>query len=153
IADVVTVLRDGRVVSTCPIARLDTDRLVALMFGGAPQKIAEGSGVSEKEANATDLVVEAEDLCFGAALFRVSVEIRCGEVVCVTGSVGSGRRELARCLAGVEQPSHGSVNIVGRRLRGVRDAVRHGIVFLPEDRKREGLLFELTVLDNIAIGK
>jgi monosaccharide-transporting ATPase len=152
IADDVTVLRDGRRVVTRPVAGLAADELVTLMLGRAPEELPAPVGQSAGEGD-RETVIEAHDLHLGRALQGVSVAARRGEIICVTGAIGSGRRELARCLAGVERPDRGSVLVGGRTPRGPRDAIRRGVVFLPEDRKREGLFLDLNVTDNICLGR
>ena len=98
-------------------------------------------------------MIEAHDVWRAPGLRGVSLRVRSGEVLCVTGAIGSGRRELGLVLAGVEPPDSGTVLVQGRVVRGPRDAIRRGVVFLPADRKREGLLLELTVLDNVMLGR
>jgi ABC-type sugar transport system ATPase subunit len=153
IAETVTVLRDGVVVGTHPCAALTSERLVELMLGRAP----ETADLRRAAATAAggDVVLRAERLAKLPALRGVDLEVRRGEIVCVTGAIGSGRRELARCIAGIEQPDDGRVHIsgTGRSPRSPRDALRHGIAFLPEDRKSEGLLLDLDLVDNIGVGR
>jgi ABC-type sugar transport system ATPase subunit len=153
IADEVTVLRDGRVVVTRPVAGLDAHNLTALMIGREPEEL-EARVVPQEAAGAErEVSLEAIDVHRAPALRGVSLRALRGEILCVTGAVGSGRRELARCLVGVERPDQGIVLVEGRPVAGPRDAIRHGVVFVPEDRKREGLLLELTVSDNVALGR
>ncbi len=153
IADDVTVLRDGRRVVTRPVAGLFTDELVTLMLGRAPEELPAPAGAQPAGEGRGETVIEAHDLHLRRALHGVSLAAHRGEIICVTGAIGSGRRELARCLAGVERPDRGSVLVSGRTPRGPRDAIRRGVVFLPEDRKREGLFLDLNVTDNICLGR
>jgi ABC-type sugar transport system ATPase subunit len=149
LADEVTVLRDGKRVTTTPVGSVDLDGLVQLMVGRELQAVAARSA---RERTPADPVLKATDVHVGRALAGVTLAISPGEILCVTGAIGSGRRELARCLAGVQRPDSGSVTSKDAELRSPRDAIKRGIVFLPDDRKREGLLLDLTVLDNLAIG-
>lgn len=153
IAETVTVLRDGVVVGTYPCERLTTEGLVELMLGRSPETL-EARGTSAA-ADQADVVMRAERLAKFPALRSVDLELRRGEILCVTGAIGSGRRELARCVAGIEHPDAGSIHVGGngRGPRSPRDALRHGIAFLPEDRKREGLLLDLDLIDNVGIGR
>jgi ABC-type sugar transport system ATPase subunit len=149
LADEVTVLRDGKRVTTCPVDSVDLDQLVHLMVGRAVEAVAERTRPERRPAAP---VLNATDLRVGTALAGVSLAIRPGEILCVTGAIGSGRRELARCLAGVQRPDAGTVTARDVQLRSPRDAIKRGIVFLPDDRKRDGLLLDLSVLDNLAVG-
>jgi ABC-type sugar transport system ATPase subunit len=153
VADEVTVLRDGRHVTSRPVAGLDARQLTALMIGREPEELEERvrSGTEGEERG--EVMLEGVDLHRAPGLRGVTLRVRSGEVVCVTGAVGSGRRELARCLAGAEKAESGVVVARGRAVSSPRDAVRSDVAFVPEDRKREGLLLELTVLDNVALGR
>lgn len=150
LVDSVTVMRDGCVVATQAIETVELDRLVELMFG----RSLEGEVAELDEAPVDgEVLVQADHLVVGNVLRDVSLDVRAGEIVAVTGGVGSGRRELARCLAGAQRPDRGVVR-VGRGLRRVRSphgAARAGVAFVPEDRKREGVFLELDLTENINV--
>jgi len=150
IADTVTVMRDGRVVATEGTNQLDHERLAALMFGTEVSKLRGGRRLLRTEADAGTPILQIKSLGYGDALHGVDLSIAAGEIVCVTGGVGSGRRELARCIAGALRPTSGEVRIRGS-LGGIspRHAARSGVGFVPDDRKREGLLSDLDVLENV----
>ena len=153
VADEVTVLRDGQVVSTRPMESLDTQELIRLMLGRELSR-ATAAKPSVAEGHRSDTaVVDVGGVSCAPGLHDVSFRAYAGEVVCITGGIGSGRRELASCLAGVRRPQSGRIQIDGHELRGHRSALRHGVVFLPEDRKRDGLLLDLDVADNMSIGE
>ena len=150
LADTVTVLRDGRHVTTQPLEGLDMDRLVELLLGHKPETL----DVAQRESRPSETILEVVDAHKKPGLRGVALRVRAGEVLAVTGGIGSGRRELARCVAGIEQPEAGEVRLAGgARLRNPRQAIRHGIAFLPEDRKYEGVLADLDVVDNVGIGR
>ena len=151
IADVVTVMRDGTAVATRPIDSLDPDELVRLMLGREVAPLVRAAQAHRAEQRG-EVVLEAREVHRVPTLHGVSVDLHAGEILCVTGAIGSGRRELARCLAGADRPDRGSVKLRGRPLGRPRNAIRRGVVLVPEDRKREGLLLELAVLDNLMIG-
>ncbi|MGH2747988.1 MAG: sugar ABC transporter ATP-binding protein [Actinomycetota bacterium] len=150
IADTVTVMRDGRVVATETTTEIDHDRLALLMFGTDVSKLRSARRPPSTEAVATVPVVEISSLGYRDVLHDVDLSIAEGEIVCVTGGVGSGRRELARCIVGALRPTNGHVRIRGH-LGGIspRHAARIGVGFIPDDRKREGLLTDLDVLENV----
>ncbi|GII04990.1 sugar ABC transporter ATP-binding protein [Planobispora takensis] len=156
ICDRVTVLRDGRVVHTGPVAGLDRLRLVSLMLGRNPADIAERgttsfTGSHPEPADAP--VLCATDLVRGPDLKGVSLAIRPGEVVGLGGLVGSGRSETAKAIAGALPLDSGEVTVAGLPVRGrtVRNAIRAGINLLPENRRTEGLIPSLSVRENIAL--
>jgi ABC-type sugar transport system ATPase subunit len=149
LADTVTVLRDGAVVGTYTAGELDPRRLTALMFGREVQRLER---VSEHARTALgELAISARDLVAAPHLHGVSLDAHAGEIVCVTGGIGSGRRELARCLVGAETPERGEVRVggSGERIRSPRHALRLGVGLLPGDRKLEGMLLPLDLVDNV----
>lgn len=150
IADTVSVLRDGRHVVTRSPEGLTMDRLVELLLGRSPETLKG----ERREPRAGRRVLEVVGAHKKPALQGVDLTIRSGEILAVTGGIGSGRRELARCLAGIHQPDAGEVRVdAGVRLRSPRQAIRGGIAFVPEDRKAEGILTTLDVADNIGLGR
>src|SRR5207253_2622269 len=94
-----------------------------------------------------------EHLTRGDKVRGVSFTLRQGEVVALTGLVGSGRTETARLLFGADRPDAGTITLHGRRLklRGPRDAIRAGICLLTEDRKNQGLILGQSVRENFAL--
>ncbi|MGW7269237.1 sugar ABC transporter ATP-binding protein [Streptomyces sp. NPDC054864] len=155
VCDTVTVLRDGKLVHTGPIAELDRLRLVSLMLGREVGEVRE-EGVTKfsgEHAPETEPVLRASDLTMRHHLHGVSVEIRPGEVVGLGGLLGSGRSETAKAIAGALQPDSGTVRIAGRPVRtgSPPAAIRAGISLLPEDRKAEGIVPGLSVRENIAL--
>jgi ribose transport system ATP-binding protein len=145
------VLRDGRRVVERSVSELDTAGLVELMLGRSLGELER----SHQKADEREVALQLRGISRGSALTGIDVTVRRGEILCVTGAVGSGRRELARCIAGLETPDAGTIALDGVEadLRTPRHALRKGIVFLPEDRKREGLLLDLDVTDNIGVGR
>jgi galactofuranose transport system ATP-binding protein len=155
LADRVTVLRDGRLVTTTNVSEVDTLGLVALMLGRNPEQVR-ASGVtafSETGAATGETVLEVEHLTRGNAPRDVSLRAHKGEVVGLAGLLGSGRTELARAIFGLDRADSGTITIEGRRkrIRSPRAAVRAGMGYLTEDRKIEGIVPELSVRDNILL--
>src|SRR5262249_55051704 len=129
LADRATVLKDGRVVATRPVQGLTTDELIRLMVG---RDIGERPPRKAPDAGA---VLEARELARGPAVEPVSFELHAGEVLGVAGLVGSSRSRLASVLGGIRPARAGTVlrNGSAVRIRRPRDAVRAGIVVIPED--------------------
>jgi galactofuranose transport system ATP-binding protein len=155
ICDTVTVLRDGRLVHTGPLAGLDRLRLVAMMLGREIGEVrAEGmTKFSGFHDTAAEPVLRAEELTVSHRLRDVSLSIRPGEVVGLGGLLGSGRSETAKAIAGALPTDAGRVTVAGVPVRAgsTAAAIRAGISLLPEDRKAEGIVPGLSVRENIAL--
>jgi ribose transport system ATP-binding protein len=155
ICDSVTVLRDGRVVHTGPLADLDRLRLVALMLGREIGEVRQEGMTKFSGAHdtAAEPVLTAENLTVRHRLQDVSVSLRPGEVVGLGGLLGSGRSETAKAIAGALPTDAGRVLVAGVPVRAgsTAAAIRAGISLLPEDRKAEGIVPGLSVRENIAL--
>jgi galactofuranose transport system ATP-binding protein len=155
ICDTVTVLRDGRVVHTGPLAGLDRLRLVAMMLGREIGEVrAEGmTKFSGSHDTTAEPVLRAEGLTVRHRLRDVSLTLRPGEVVGLGGLLGSGRSETAKAIAGALPTDAGRVVVAGVPVRAgsTAAAIRAGISLLPEDRKAEGIVPGLSVRENIAL--
>ncbi|WP_255946692.1 sugar ABC transporter ATP-binding protein [Streptomyces odontomachi] len=155
VCDTVTVLRDGRVVHTGPLAGTDRLRLVSLMLGRDLREVrAEGlTKFSGAHDTGTEPVLHAEGLTRRHQLHDVSLRIRPGEVVGLGGLLGSGRTETAKAIAGALALGAGKVTVAGVPVRtgSTGAAIRAGISLLPEDRKSEGIVPGLSVRENIAL--
>ncbi|MFE3166206.1 sugar ABC transporter ATP-binding protein [Streptomyces sp. NPDC059224] len=155
LCDTITVLRDGRVVHTGPLADLDRLRLVAMMLGREIGEVrAEGmtkfTGSHDTDA---EPVLTASNLTARHTLRNVSLTVRPGEVVGLGGLLGSGRSETAKAIAGALPTDTGRVVVAGVTVRAgsTAAAIRAGISLLPEDRKSEGIMPGLSVRENIAL--
>jgi ribose transport system ATP-binding protein len=149
IADRITVLRDGRHVETLNTSDSTREQLIRLMVGrtiyeGAP----EGASLS-----AGDVILEVKKLKRGRVLRDVSFRARRGEIIGFAGLVGAGRTEVARAIFGADPVDSGEIRVRGKkvRIRSPHDAVRHGIAYLSEDRKRFGLNVGMDVETNIVL--
>src|SRR5262249_23049373 len=147
LAERATVLKDGRVVATRPVEGLTTDELIRLMVG---------RDIGERPARkppAGRVVLEARGLELRTDAEPVSFQLHAGEVLGIAGLVGAGRSRLAGVLGGIRPARSGALlrNGSAVRVRRPRDAVRAGIVVIPEDRKREGLILDQTVRENVGL--
>ena len=150
LADSVSVLRDGRYVGGLSRAEMDAERLVSMMVG------REISGFYQKQhrpAPHEAAVLEVRDLSDGAGIGPVSFDLFAGEVVGISGLVGSVRTEVARLIYGADPARGGSVRLGGAELdhRQPRNSLDAGLAYLTEDRKGNGLFLEMTVAENTAI--
>jgi ribose transport system ATP-binding protein len=149
IADEVTVLRDGRAVWHGPARDQDDAGLIRLMVGRDVEYVRQPPAAPP----APSPVLEIAGLTREPAFRDVSFAVRPGEIVALAGLVGAGRTEVARCLAGADRWTAGRVRLAGHdyRPRAPRDGIRRGLVYLPEDRKRDGLILGFTVGANITL--
>ncbi len=144
----VTVLRDGRLVGTYPTSGMTQSRLTELMTGRTF-----GYAVRRRDLAAAPVVLSLEGLSRAPGFQDVSFTIRRGEVVGLTGRLGSGRTELALSLFGMAPPDGGTVMLDGRAVRfsGNRAAIRAGVAYVSEDRLQLGLVQPQSITDNAVI--
>lgn len=152
VGDRATVLRDGRLVHTGPVADLSVDRIVQLMVGR--ETIEEAQPQAHRPGR---VAMRVEKLNRGAAVRDVSFEVRAGEVLGIAGLIGAGRTELLRAIFGADRAESGGVclgdDTTPRRFKEPRQAVRAGLAMIPEDRKQHGLLLPQPVRTNITLGR
>ncbi|MFC4007221.1 sugar ABC transporter ATP-binding protein [Nonomuraea purpurea] len=153
ICDRVTVLREGRVVHTGPLAGLDRLRLVSLMLGRPFHPVEPPLSAGSADESADLPVLEAKGLTRHHVLDGVSLAMRAGEVIGLGGLLGAGRSETARAIAGVLPVDAGQVTVAGAASRkwSIRSAIRAGVGLVPENRRTEGIVPTLSVRDNIAL--
>ena len=147
IADRVTVLRDGQVIGTHQVRDVTKDDIIRMMVGR--QLTAQ---IPKRQVEMGQEALRVEGLS-GGIVRDVSFVVRAGEIVCLTGLVGAGRTEVARLIFGAEPRASGHIFIHGKeaRIRSPRDAIRHGVGFVTEDRKEQGLVLGLTVRENVTL--
>lgn len=149
LADTVTVMRNGQVVRTAPSKDETPGTLVTAMLGKTISTM-----YPDKRPPAPDAPVVYRAAGLGSAVFNdINIEIRAGEIVGLSGLVGSGRSRLARTLFGAETITAGTVEVGGNpiRIRSTRDAIKAGIYMLPESRKEQGLLLKQKAGENISL--
>ncbi|MHB1876082.1 MAG: sugar ABC transporter ATP-binding protein [Streptosporangiaceae bacterium] len=144
----VTVMRDGRHVLGQVLAGLSADDLVRAMVGRQMPERAPGG---HREPGAPVLV--AEHLTREGVFIDVSLQVRAGEIVALAGLVGSGRSEVARAIFGIDRYDAGRIVVSGRALRrgSPAAAMAAGVGFVPEDRRQQGLVMEMSVQQNVAL--
>ncbi len=149
ISDRITVLRDGRHVDTLDIGASNLDQVIALMVGRKTQETVD-SGV---RTDNQDVVLKVVGLSRGRILKNVSFEARRGEILGIAGLMGAGRTEAARAVFGADRVESGEIWVRGEKvhIRTPSDAVRHGIGYLSEDRKRFGLAVGMDVQTNVGL--
>jgi len=151
IADRVAVLRDGRLVATHETAQVPVKTLVEEMVGRPIDRMFPEIPAPSPSTP----LIEVEGLTSAEGAFAdVSFSVRPGEVFGVAGIVGAGRTELMRAISGADPIAGGRVKVNGDviKLSGPRDALNHGVVLVPEDRKAQGLILPRTIAENLALG-
>ena len=148
IAERVTVLRDGRNLGTYRVRDLDRRRLGELITGHVFE-----TSIKPRLSSDAPPMLEARGLTCAGQYFDINLEVRPGEILGLTGRLGSGRTELALSLFGMNPPDSGEIRVNGERvdLRSNRDAIRHGIAYVSEDRLSLGLVMPQTIADNTVI--
>jgi ribose transport system ATP-binding protein len=148
IADRVTVMRDGRVIGTLPIADTRLDQIIAMMVGRQMSEL-----FRKEEVPIGSPVLEVDHLTVEGVLRDISFTLHRGEILGLAGLVGAGRSELARAIFGADRYDGGSVRLEGRPLRArhPREAVARGVGLAPEDRKQQALIMGLPVAQNITL--
>jgi simple sugar transport system ATP-binding protein len=152
ISDRITVLRNGELVGEYLVETLPQVELVAKMMGKSLDDLAELEKFGEKNSVSDETVYEAEDLS-SSECRPFDFSIRKGEVNGFTGLLGSGRSESVRAIFGADRVTGGKVKMRGKNIRisNPHDAMKNGIGYLPEDRKRDGIIADLSVRENIIL--
>ena len=150
ITDRVTVLRDGKLISTQPTKQLSVDGIIRMMVGrDLEQKQLRHTATTEKTA------LRVTGLTRGDKIKDITFEVHKGEILGVAGLMGSGRTEMVRALFGADGCDSGETYLgeskKSLKIRRPKDAVRNGIVLAPEDRKEQGLLLRRPVRENVSL--
>jgi simple sugar transport system ATP-binding protein len=150
IAENVTIIRDGEKIGDYSADELDSDKLTYLMTG---LKIESTPYESEQEISAGDNLLELRNLSRKGHYENVSFSVRRGDILGITGLIGSGRTELALSLFGLNKPDSGEIILDGKpvSIRSADEAMKLGVGYLPEDRLLQGLFVEKSIGSNIVV--
>ena len=152
VCDRITVLRNGTLVGEFKVEELPRVQLVAKMMGKDFDDLAaikkEGMSMVKE-----DVIISARELGCKGTIKPFSLDIHKGEVIGLTGLRGSGRSELVRAIYGADKPDSGELAVKGKKLKvnAPIDAMMEGMAYLPENRKEEGIIADLSVRENIII--
>ncbi|MBS9781949.1 MAG: sugar ABC transporter ATP-binding protein [Gammaproteobacteria bacterium] len=148
LADRVSVLRDGQYVGSLTRDELDASRLVQMMVGRPLTDL-----FNKVSAKVGKEVLRVENLSDGNKVKDASLIVREGEIIGLSGLVGSGRSELAQLLFGVDKPTQGKIFLDGKEVcfNSPREAIKERVALLPENRKEEGLFLDMNLLKNITM--
>ncbi|MBR6451527.1 MAG: sugar ABC transporter ATP-binding protein, partial [Lachnospiraceae bacterium] len=152
VCDRITVLRNGTYVGEYPIEELPRMKLVAAMLGKDLDDLAEIKK-EQKDYSNEPLEISAKGLSHAGTIKPFDLDIHKGEVVGIGGLLGSGRSELARCIYGADRAQTGTLEIGGEQVKINQpiDAMNKGVGMLPDDRKAEGIIEDLSVRENIIL--
>ena len=150
LCDHVTVLRDGRIVGSAPKAEMTVDRLITLMVGRTIDQIYPPRELGIRPGTP---VLEVQGLTQPGVVRDISFTVQPGEVVGVSGLMGSGRSEMARILFGLDRFASGTITVDGQPLAepSPQAAMARGMAFLTEDRRAEGLMMAAPIAENVGL--
>jgi rhamnose transport system ATP-binding protein len=148
LCDRITVMRDGRYIATHRTADVTVEKIVREMVG---RDI--GTLFPKGEADIGHTVLKVEGLSRSGVFRDISFDVRAGEIVALAGLVGAGRTEVARAVFGIDPYDSGQVAVVGKPLkaRSPQAAIAAGLGFVPEDRRKQGLVMNLSVARNVTL--
>ena len=148
LADRVTVMKDGQYVCTHNVSEIDKDQLVSLMIGRTLETY-----FPHRESNIGRTIFKVENISQGVVVDDVSFDVHEGEVLGISGLVGSGRTETVRAIFGADARDCGRIYLNNKQVKinSPQDAVKLGIGLLPEDRKAHGVLLDLPIRHNMTL--
>ncbi len=153
VADVVTVLRDGKLVGTDNIENLNYDKIVRMMVGREIENKYYHTAEESERALRQEHLLEVENLSIKGLLHNISFHLRPGEILGFSGIVGAGRTELMEALFGIREIDSGEIKLNGKKvkIRSPKDAIRNGMGMTSEDRKNKSLFLNFNVRENVTI--
>lgn len=145
LADRVTVLRDGEYIGTQPVSQTTERDLISMMVGRTIDNL-----YPKQDAQIGEVVLEVRNLNAPPTTRDVSFKVHAGEIVGLAGLVGSGRSETAQVIFGITPAQSGTILVNGQpvSIKHPKDAIQHGIAYVPEDRGSQGLVREMTLREN-----
>jgi rhamnose transport system ATP-binding protein len=148
LADYYTILRDGVFVSSGAMNDITEERMVAMMVGRAITQT-----YPKVECTPGETVLAVKNLCHPTEFANIHFSLRKGEILGFYGLVGAGRTELMQALSGVSRPASGEIVLNGKTMhfRQPADAIRAGIVCVPEERQKQGAIIALPIAQNISL--
>ncbi|MDB5057872.1 MAG: transporter-like protein, partial [Chloroflexi bacterium] len=148
ISDRITVLRDGKHIASRPIGEIGRDELVQMMVGRSLDTFFPKQVVPIGE-----VMLSVQGLTRHGIFSDIGFEVRRGEIVGLSGLVGARRTEVARAIFGIDSLDAGTVEIEGKKVRisSPRDAINHGLAYVPEDRQQEGLVLPMAISHNVTL--
>jgi ABC-type sugar transport system ATPase subunit len=153
IADRITVIRNGQVHLSARIGDVTKQVVINTMLGKELAGTISQLSAEKHETTALETALECRNLSKSNTFYDINLKVHKGEIVCITGLVGSKRSELVRALFGAEPADSGEIFVFSEpvRMRHPLDAIRRGIAFVPEDRHQDGLFMDLPMRSNLVM--
>lgn len=147
-ADTVTVIRDGRHITTERVQDVSSKQLISWMVGRKVENL-----YPKEEFEIGDVIFQLKGFCQSGVLDNVNLELKNGEILGIAGLAGSGRTELAHAICGITRPDRGEIILNKKTLtiKNYRKALDVGIVYVSEDRKDNGLVIPMSIKDNTSL--
>ena len=144
----VTIMRDGSFVRTAPIEEVTVEDIIRSMVGRDLDAL-----FPKTPAAPGEVVLDVEHLCRDGVFYDISFQVRRGEIVALAGLVGAGRTEVARAVFGIDRRTSGTVRVRGEALPNGKPlaAMNAGVALVPEDRRQQGLVMEMSIDQNVAL--
>ena len=150
LSDRISVLRDGMFITELDPKTTSKEAMVNHMVG---RDVSRAEKIIRPNFENADLVLEVEGISRAGEFHDISFKLRKGEILGVSGLVGSGRTELAKCIFGLTPKDAGKIKLYGeeKTISSPADAINRGLVYLPEERKQEGIFPVLSITENVAM--
>lgn len=150
LSDRISVLRDGAYAGELDPKTTSKDEMVRAMAG---RVVGRGNPAPHKNIEDRDIVLKVKGLTRHGEFEDVSFDLHRGEILGVSGLIGAGRTEVAKCIFGLTQPDSGTVELFGHKLerRSPLDCISRGLAYLPEERKQEGIFPLLSITENMSM--
>lgn len=148
IADYISIFRDGRHIETNPASMYDKNKIISMMVGRKMNDI-----YPKEETETGGEIFRVENFNSAGVFKDISFSLKKGEILGISGLMGAGRTEIVRSIFGLDKKDSGKIFLEGKeiKIKGVPDAIKHGIVMLSENRRRYGLIPVRSVLENIGL--
>ncbi len=152
ICDRITVLRDGKKIDTVDTKEADIKQIINMMIGDN-EGFHESVIARKQTGKQTAAPILQVDRLTGTKFKNVSFKLYKGEILGIAGLLGSGRTEILRAICGLDPVSSGTITMNGtvRRIKSIQDAIRLGIIMVPEDRRNEGIIPGMSIRENVTL--
>ncbi len=153
ICDVVTVLRDGKLIGTKPIGELDQQSLISMMVGRELKDMYIKDAIATNDYNSEEIIMEVQGLEREGEFNDISFKLKKGEILGISGLMGAGRTEIMETIFGLRKLKKGKIKIHGKEvsIKSPRHAIKYGLAFISEDRKLYGLNLKASVKTNLTL--
>ncbi len=151
ISNRITVLRDGKKINTLQTHQANTKQIISMMIGDSDLLYEQKESKKTINKNVSPLL-QVRNLS-GKKFKNLNFELFPGEILGISGLLGSGRTEILRALSGIDPIKSGTINMNGERikLKSIHDAIRLGIIMVPEDRRNEGIIPSMSIKENVTL--